>query len=341
MNQIEKQSYTIEEIDKCIKILTHLLESGDDFANLPKDKQIKLMKAAGQLSRPDQYQLTKRNKAIRKKHRQQVTISERKARSQTGIRMARDTEVFAAPLQLTDHDDCTKNELHLNSPRNCYVCKAEYTRLHFFYDSMCPSCAELNYKKRFQTSNLNGQIAVITGSRLKIGYQATLLMLRAGAIVIATTRFPVDSALRYSRETDFSEWKDRLHIYGLDLRHTPSVEIFCAHVDKEYQGLDILINNAAQTVRRPPGFYAHLMVNETKFIDEIPENAQKLLNNFSNFTRKLNSFADSQSSSDLTLNGDGDIPGIGLRESAQLSQTPYAYDKNLSVNKVFPQGNLM
>ncbi len=342
MNQIEVQSYTAAEIDKCINILTHLLENSDSFAALPKEKQIELMKVSGQLSRPDRHKLIKRNKAIRKKHRQDIVVSERQARAQTGIRKARDAEVFTAPLKISDGLDKPDKELVLHSPRNCYVCKAEYTKLHFFYDSMCPSCAELNYKKRFQTANLNGQIAVITGSRLKIGYQATLMMLRAGATVIATTRFPVDSALRYSREKDFSEWGDRLHIYGLDLRHTPSVEIFCVHIEKNYKHLDILINNAAQTVRRPPGFYSHLMKNETLLLNEVPEEARKLLGNYSDFTKKLDSFAPvkSGSESELTLSSNEGIPGIGLRESAQLSQIPYSHDKTLSVSTVFPEGKL-
>ncbi len=338
MSQKEKQSYSEEEIDKCIDILSHLLEYSEDFAALTKEKQIKLMKVSGQLSRPDRHKLIKRNKAIRKKHRQEIVISERHARAQTGIRRARETDVFSAPLQLSDNSGSSKDHMVLHSPRNCYVCKAEYTQLHFFYDSMCPICAELNYKKRFQTADLTGQVAVITGSRLKIGYQATLMMLRAGATVIATTRFPVDSAFRFSKERDFFEWGDRLHIYGLDLRHTPSVEIFCAHVENKYQRLDILINNAAQTVRKPPGFYAHLMKNETRSIDQFSEKTQRLLGNYLVFTKKLDSFA--STGSDLALTGNEDVPGIGLRESAQLSQIPYGYDKNLSVSTVFPEGKL-
>ena len=338
MDDTEKDSYSEEEIDKCINILTHFLDSSDDFAALPKEKQIELMKVSGQLSRPDRHVLIKRNKAIRKKHRQQIVVTERKARAQTGIRKARDTDVFTAPLQLSDNSGSLKDHMVLHSPRNCYVCKAEFTQLHFFYDTMCPSCAELNYKKRFQTADLSGQIAVITGSRLKIGYQATLMMLRAGATVIATTRFPVDSAVRYSKENDFTDWGNRLHIYGLDLRHTPSVEIFCAHIENKYQRLDILVNNAAQTVRRPPGFYAHLIENETRTIDQFSENTQKLLDNFMVFTKKLDSLA--LAGSDLTLSGNEDTPGIGLRESAQLSQIPYGYDKNLSVSTVFPDGEL-
>ena len=164
-----------------------------------------------------------------------------------------------------------------------YAIRSYYAQLHHFYDTMCPSCADLNYKKRFQTADLTGQVAVITGSRLKIGYQATVMMLRAGATVIATTRFPIDSAKRFAKESDFNVWGHRLHIYGLDLRHTPSIEIFCSHVEQTYKRLDILINNAAQTVRRPPGFYAHMMEDELKPISSFGDGVQMLLHNRNNF----------------------------------------------------------
>jgi NAD(P)-dependent dehydrogenase (short-subunit alcohol dehydrogenase family) len=340
MDQTDKQKYSEKEIDKCINILFFLFENSEDYAALTKEKQIELLKVCGQLSRPDRHTLIRRNKAIRKKHRQDIVAAERSARAETGIRKAREVEVFSAPLQLLHKMADTKEKLKLNSPRNCYVCKAEFTQLHFFYDSMCPECAELNYKKRFQTTNLTGQVAVITGSRLKIGYQATLMMLRAGATVIATTRFPVDSAIRYSKEDDFGVWANRLHIYGLDLRHTPSVEIFCGHIERKYQRLDILINNAAQTVRRPPEFYAHLMSNETKLIEAFSQTTQKLLDNYLVFTKKLWSFSVDSPGSELTQSGKSEVPGIGLVESAKLSQIPYGYDKNLTVNTVFPKGEL-
>lgn len=338
----QNQCYTTKEIDQCINILTYLVNSCEDFAAVPKEQQIELMKVAGQLSRPHRRQLKRRNKALRKINRQQVVTLERKARAATGIRLARKSAVFTPPLQLSDKTEPAKEHLILHSPRNCYICKAEFTRLHFFYDSICSSCAELNYQKRFQTANLKGQVALITGSRLKIGYQATLMMLRAGATVIATTRFPMDSALRYSRENDFIKWGDRLHIYGLDLRHTPSVEIFCSHIEQIFDRLDILINNAAQTVRRPPEFYAHLMHNEAKTMDELPANVKKLMMNYQICTDKLNSFVhlDRESEAALPAAWHGKLPGIGLRESAQLSQIPYTYDNTLSADILFPRGEM-
>lgn len=335
-------TYAGEEVDHCIRMLTHMVNNSEDFVALPKEKQIQLIRIAGQLSRPDRHQLKQRNKAIRKRIRRQSVTKERMARAATGIRLAREVDVFKAPPQLSEGPGAEQPQLELNSPRNCYVCKAEFSQLHFFYDAMCPDCAALNYQKRFQAADLQGQVALITGSRLKIGYQATLMMLRSGATVIATTRFPIDSALRYAKEADFQEWRGRLHIYGLDLRHTPSVEIFCSHIEQTFARLDILINNAAQTVRRPPGFYAHLMRNETKAWPALPGDVQEMMCNYHHCTDKLNALAPSPHPSDsaLSVTWNDDLPGIGLRESAQLSQIPYAYDTTSAVDPVFPKGHL-
>jgi NAD(P)-dependent dehydrogenase (short-subunit alcohol dehydrogenase family) len=333
--------FSISEIDQCIDVLNHMVNKSEEFVTLPKDKQIELIKAAGQLSRPHADHLKQRRKAERDIKKKQKAAPERRARAATGIRLARDNDIFSAPKQITDNSQTTK-DLILQSPRNCYICKAEYMQLHFFYDSMCPKCAELNYRKRFQTADLKGQVALITGSRLKIGYQATLMMLRAGAEVIATTRFPKDSALRYSGEKDFNDWGHRLHIYGLDLRHTPSVELFCRHIDQTFDRLDILINNAAQTVRRPVGFYAHLMPNETKPILEFSPEVQRLLDHHQLCIGKINALAeaDHEVGNSLPVSWHGKLPGIGLRESAQLSQIPYAYDDTLPTEKIFPTGKL-
>ena len=86
--------------------------------------------------------------------------------------------------------------------------------------------------------------------------------MRCGAHLIVTTRFPRDSAARYAREADFQEWEHRLEIYGLDLRHTPSVEAFCRQILDSHARLDFIVNNACQTVRRPPEFYRHMMEGE-------------------------------------------------------------------------------
>jgi len=332
-----------EEIQACISVLEHLVTNTIDLALLPEDLRVTLMSAAGKLSRPDKEERRKRTKERQKADRKQVVNKERQARAATGIRRARDETVFVAPQQITGSQTPQGQEVcELNSPRNCYVCKAEYTKLHCFYDAMCMDCAQFNYEKRFQTAPLHGQVALITGSRLKIGYQATLMKLRAGARVIATTRFPVDSATRYSKETDYSDWADRLHIYGLDLRHTPSVELFCDYIEQQYNRLDILVNNAAQTVRRPPAFYAHLMPNEKQLPTDLGLEAKLLLNHYQICKDRIQSLSlpKHQSGSDLPVTWTGKTPGIGLSASAQLSQIPYAYDHALATDEVFPRGQL-
>ncbi len=334
---------TDDDIQKTIDMLNHIVGHSEKLAGLSDEQRIALLTAAGKLSRPDKIEARKRIHDIKYAKKQRIVNKERNARQLTGIRMARSAEVFSAPLPISHEScGCPQEEVELNSPRNCYVCKEEYTKLHSFYDAMCPACADFNYQKRFQTVSLKGKTALITGSRLKIGYQATLMMLRAGATVIATTRFPVDSALRFSKEEDYSQWQDKLHIYGLDLRHTPSVEIFCSFVEQTYDRLDLLINNAAQTVRRPSGFYAHLMCNETKSMRELPQEAQDLLKHFEECKNKLMSINQNNLSNEVSLpiTWNGKMQGIGLRASAQLSQIPYAYDHNLPVDKVFPKGKL-
>ncbi len=336
---------TLADIRACIPILEQIVERSELLAHLTETERIALVKAAGKISRPDRKEIKKRNKEKKRQQRQAIVKTERHLRAATGIRKARETDVFKAPEQIpfTGNDPEWKNfEQTLETPRNCYVCKAEFTKLHHFYDAMCPACAEFNYQKRFQTASLKGQVALITGSRLKIGYQATLMMLRAGARVIATTRFPKDSALRFSRETDFPQWGHRLQIYGLDLRHTPSVELFTDHIKDTYQRLDILINNAAQTVRRPPGFYAHLMENETKDMTLLPREAQSLLQQHQTCISQLEYGNTDNVAREkaLPVTWNGAAPGVGLRLSAQLSQIPYAYDHSLDVPEVFPTGQL-
>lgn len=329
----------LEDITKSIAILEELAKNSDLLTELPPEKFTALIKAAGQISRPNRLEILARNKSVRRIKRQKIVKKDRDSRATTGIREARQAPVFQAPAQKA----LDMGGEELLSPRACYVCKNDYTRLHSFYDSMCVTCGDFNYRKRFQTVSLRGKVALITGARLKIGYQVCLILLRAGARVIATTRFPVDAALRFSREADFSEWGDRLQIHGLDLRHAPSVEIFARYVQETADRLDILINNAAQTVRRPPGFYAHLLGTEESAFRDLPVDAQRLLKPREIFNEKLASLcAVLPQTTDLKslVSWHSQGPGIGLRASAKLSQIPYAYDHSLAVDEVFPKGEL-
>jgi NAD(P)-dependent dehydrogenase (short-subunit alcohol dehydrogenase family) len=332
---------TSAEIDRCISILAQLSVDTNQIFEIPKEQRTALIRAAGQFSRPDREEFSRRKKDGKLAAKRKLEKKDRTARKETGIRSAREANVFVAPKLLASHELNHKEIVELETPQNCYVCKTEFTKIHHFYDTMCSDCGDFNYAKRFQTADVNGQIAIITGSRLKIGYHITLMLLRGGATVIATTRFPVDSALRFSQEDDFAEWGHRLKIHGLDLRHIPSVEIFCNFIEQKYEKLDILINNAAQTVRRPAGFYSHLMENEELPIASLPKPAQDLLQDHTNCLEELKLLTIGVSSSqNMPVTWHGPEPGIGLRASAKLSQIPYSFDKALVTNEVFPEGKL-
>ena len=165
----------------------------------------------------------------------------------------------------------------LNQPEACYICKAEYTEVHFFYHLLCPACADFNYRMRHLRADLTGRTALVTGGRVKIGYQTVLRLLRDGAKVLVTTRFPYAAARRFHAEADSDAWKDRLHLYGLDLRNIPAVEGFAQHLLRTEPALDIVIHNAAQTIRRPPGFYRELLAQEQCPPDALAEGARRLI----------------------------------------------------------------
>jgi NAD(P)-dependent dehydrogenase (short-subunit alcohol dehydrogenase family) len=333
----DEPKVTAEEIDRCIRLLKRLTEDPSLTAQIDYRAFLALTEAAGRFSRPNKDAIRLQHNAFYAARRKALQLEDKRARATTGIREARTAPVFQAPPQINPESAASEGQT-LKSARNCYVCKAEFTKLHFFYDLMCADCAELNYRKRFQSASLQGQVALITGSRLKIGYQATLMMLRAGARVIATTRFPVDAASRFSREADFAEWGDRLEIYGLDLRHIPSVEIFSRYLCTRLDRLDILINNAAQTVRRPPGFYSHLIEAETAPFPTLPARVQQLLAAGEACKNQLTPPCGTDSAPLVAWNSQR--PGIGLRASALLSQIPYSYDGAVNAEEIFPRGEL-
>lgn len=332
---------TEAELKACIKALKILNGNTSQLTEMTDEQRTDLLIEAGRLSRPSRDELQKRRKDKKKAAKRKQFERDKHARKATGIRSAREASVFEAPKFLNAATILEKEDRILSSPRNCYVCKTMFDKLHHFYDSMCPECGDFNYAKRFQNADCTGQVAVVTGSRLKIGYHITLMLLRAGATVVATTRFPVDSALRYSKEDDFNAWGHRLKIHGLDLRHIPSVEIFCTYIEHQYERLDILINNAAQTVRRPSGFYAHLMTNEEMSFESLPARAQELLTDHQACVVSLNEFRDQDAQQrNLPVSWHQPEPGVGIRSSAKLSQIPYTFDNSLAAAEVFPEGQL-
>jgi NAD(P)-dependent dehydrogenase (short-subunit alcohol dehydrogenase family) len=266
----------IDEVARCTELLEAIVADHSALSVLDLDLRVRFLTAAGRVARPDPVSRRRLARAFRKRERDHVRRSDEAVLERTGMRALRRTAVYPTPLPEPPGEPADAGG-DLHETRKCYVCKREFQRVHFFYDSMCPPCAELNWTKRNQTADLTGRVALVTGSRVKIGYQAAIMLLRAGARVIATTRFPRDAAQRYAREPDFGTWGDRLTVYGVDLRHTPSVETFCREILTCYDRLDFILNNACQTVRRPVGFYDHLLATETEPLSARPSTEQRLL----------------------------------------------------------------
>jgi NAD(P)-dependent dehydrogenase (short-subunit alcohol dehydrogenase family) len=274
----------VEEIVRCTELLEAIVADHSALSVLDLDLRRRLLTAAGRIARPDPASRRRLARAFRKRERDHVRRSDEAVLERTGMRTLRRTPVYPTPLPAPLPTPLPETPAEpgdtggdLRETRKCYVCKREFRRVHFFYDAMCPPCAELNWAKRNQTADLTGRVALVTGARVKIGYHAAIMLLRAGARVIATTRFSRDAAQRYAREPDFATWGDRLAVYGVDLRHTPSVETFCHEVVARYDRLDFILNNACQTVRRPVGFYDHLLATETEPLSARPIAEQRLL----------------------------------------------------------------
>ena len=145
----------------------------------------------------------------------------------------------------------------LRKSQACYICKEHYTRVDIFYHQLCPDCAAMSHAKREARTDLTGKRALLTGGRAKIGMHIALRLLRDGAHTTITTRFPRDAVRRFAAMDDASDWLHRLEVVGIDLRDPAQVVALADSVAAQGP-LDILINNAAQTVRRSPGAYAPL-----------------------------------------------------------------------------------
>jgi NAD(P)-dependent dehydrogenase (short-subunit alcohol dehydrogenase family) len=153
-------------------------------------------------------------------------------------------------------------ERELSHAKSCYICKAPFKKLHAFYHQLCPTCAAENYARRTAQADLSGRIALVTGGRIKIGFEIALKLLRWGARVIITTRFPANALSAFRSQPDAAHWLDRLEIVGLDLRNLQEVEELISRLHAQLPHLDLLIHNAAQTVKRPIEFYAPLLAQE-------------------------------------------------------------------------------
>ncbi len=345
-----------EQVRTATDLLARIVADRSILVPLPAAERQRFLDLVAQVFHPD----AKARRAMVK-----ATVRERKAAAaarddnvlgQTGIRELRrkpvfttpnvypsDTFALSAPTSLagdreTGEEDDERREAVV--PQHCYICKQKFTTIHHFYDQMCGACGDFNFAKRTELADLRGRTALLTGGRVKIGYQAGLKMLRAGARLLVTTRFPRDSAMRYAAEPDFEQWADRLEVFGLDLRHTPSVEAFCQLLLSKEPRLDYIINNACQTVRRPPAFYAHMMEGESAHVSTLSAAARKILGAYEGL-RGANLLRDAAAGAPIAV---APLPDhatvIGMTQAAALSQVTLLPDDAIVSEQLFPVGKL-
>jgi len=346
-----------ERLREAIGLLESIARDRSVLAALSEEEQRRLVQAAGLVFNPDIQARRQMVKALESRRKAERAKRDETVLRETGIRTLRRKPVFTTPNVFPpegfapqdvppgsdDADERTgPRPSAATDPRHCYVCKRHYTAIHHFYDQLCPSCADLNYRKRTELADLRGRVALLTGGRVKIGYQAGLKLLRSGAHLIVSTRFPRDAAMRYAAEPDFADWSERLEVFGLDLRHTPSVEAFCRELLATRSRLDFIINNACQTVRRPPDFYAHMMARETAASSDMPAHVRRLLGAYEGL-RGYQMLPEAGSRSGAAAGAALDRAGArlaGLTHAAELSQVPLMPDELLAQKDLFPEGAL-
>ncbi len=323
--------------------LQEIARSKDVLSDLSAQERMALLNAAGDVFCADPEERRLRVKAKRNKRRAAKLARDEALLDSTGIRTLRSKPVFTTPNTFPP-EDFVQDDVEspafreTSDPQHCYICKTKYHEVHHFYDQLCPACGDVNFAKRSELADLSGTVALLTGGRVKIGYQAGIKLLRCGADLIVVTRFPRDAAARYAAEPDFAVWGDRLEVFGLDLRHTPSVEAFCQHVVTTRDRLDFIVNNACQTVRRPPGFYQHMLEGETAALDELTPEVLALVGAYEGL-RGYHLLPGEEPAALPALRADGaDV--AGLTHAAEMSQTPLLPDELEAQGDLFPEGRL-
>jgi NAD(P)-dependent dehydrogenase (short-subunit alcohol dehydrogenase family) len=335
-NPVTECALADDDVLACVRVLRAIEADRSHLARLAPERRRELLMLAGLVAKPERHDVTKMGKAFRRAKREAKQVHDREVMEQAGLRIQRRSPIYA-PLWLErPKPDVPGDRPQYHRERACYVCKQPFARMHRYYDSMCNACGDFNYAKREQTADLSGHHALITGARVKIGFQASLKLLRAGAHVVVTTRFPIDAAERYSREPDFSAFSERLEIHGLDLRHTPSVELFARFLVERLPRLDYLLNNACQTVRRPAGFFQHLLAREAESVAALPAAWRTPLASHEELRQTLEG-SRSHGGGTVTAPTAGHH-GDGLLHSAVLSQRRYLDEDLIDSEALFPRG---
>ena len=165
--------------------------------------------------------------------------------------------------KLKKKDQINNQKKTNNKLFQCYICR---NNVCLVQSTTCDNCFNINFKKRNIRANLEGKISIVTGGRVKIGFETAIRLLECGSTVVVTTRFPADALARYKAHVNYNNFANRLIIYAMDLRYMKDINDFVLYVYENFDKLDILIHNAAQTIRRPKQFFTHLLTNESSLI---------------------------------------------------------------------------
>lgn len=267
------QKFSTEEWETCLKVLNALKD--DPFLN-PDNKTFSGL-------------ITKIHKNAKKQNRNE-NYAEMKSHDlvvNSGSVLMQ--KALAGVSAFYDDEKDTTNLTKLQIPKNCYCCNQSYQYAHSFYTRLCPRCAEENYEKRFEEADLTGRNVILTGGRVKVGWATALKLLRNGANLVLTTRFPALALELMQQEADYENWKDRFWIYGLDLRNLKAIQEFIDFYTSHFDTLDILINNAAQTIKYPDEYYLPVIQREKLKLSEFKNNHRLIPNqtDISSETAKL------------------------------------------------------
>ncbi|KAJ3242612.1 hypothetical protein HDU81_000057 [Chytriomyces hyalinus] len=272
--------FSEQELQSAVKVMEAINSNRELKKYAASDIHMRRLLAASQLARSPRQKYHDSVAELQKTRRAQQRLEDRRVLNQAGIRVRRQAsrpygseKGLAMPL-LEDGEYEVKGAVNepisqsqpshrLQGTLECHICRQRSKTCHPFYDRLCFVCGSLNFSKREAVVDMTSRVCLVTGARVKIGFETALKLLRCNASkVIITTRFPHDAARRFIAQPDSNSFKGRLKIYGADFRDLNMLRSLCAHIRETETRLDVLINNAAQTVRKPPAFYEHLVPGE-------------------------------------------------------------------------------
>lgn len=265
---MNKFAFTDDEWNTCIKVLESLKNTPFDNPDnqLFKTLITSIHKKAKKELRKDESDTNTSKNAISKPQAKSQQKHKSNLKYQEDLEKIKQTSIISNAQSnttfYTHENSDSQSFTELNNAKTCYCCSSKYKQLHFFYHKLCPDCASLNYTFRQIEPDFSNYQVIITGGRVKIGFSTALKFLRAGAKVLVSTRFPALALEQFAKESDSEQWKEKLTVYGLDLRNIDAVYRFVDFCKENFQYIDILVNNAAQTIKYAPDYYQPLIQHE-------------------------------------------------------------------------------